>query len=52
MQLPDGVQFHGYGYRLGPGDEIPEDLLARLPADHPLKAPAPRAAPRSTPAKD
>jgi len=45
MKVPPGMTFHGHGYRLVEGDDIPEDLLARLPADHPLKtaqAPAPR----------
>lgn len=37
MKLPDGVSFHGFGLRLGPGDELPDEVLVRLPEDHPLK---------------
>lgn len=44
MKIPEGLTFHGLGYRLSAGDEIPEELLAQLPADHPLKGPAPRPA--------
>lgn len=37
MKVPPGVSFHGHGYRLFEGDDIPEDLLAKLSDDHPLK---------------
>lgn len=59
MKIPPGMTFHGLGWRLFEGDDIPEDLLAQLPSDHPLKAgavspaaPTSRPAPRPTPAKD
>lgn len=39
MKLPDGVWFHGNGLRLGPGDDLPDEIVATLPPDHPLKAP-------------
>jgi len=45
MKLPEGVHYHGNGLHLAPGDTLPEEILAALPADHPLKtaqAPAPR----------
>jgi hypothetical protein len=38
VRLPEGTWFHGFGLRLGPGEELPEELLARLPDGHPLKA--------------
>lgn len=37
MKVPKGVTFHGLGYRLKAGDEVPEELLKRLPSGHPLK---------------
>ncbi len=42
MRVPEGVSFQGFGYRLKAGDEVPEELLARLPEDHPLKPKQPR----------
>jgi len=57
MKLPEGVHYHGNGLHLAPGDTLPEEILAALPADHPLKAAArapaadspapPRAVPRA-----
>lgn len=41
MKVPPGVSFHGHGYRLFEGDDIPEDLLAKLSDDHPLKTAQP-----------
>ncbi len=41
MKIPPGMSFHGLGYRLVEGDDIPEDLLAQLPDDHPLKTAQP-----------
>ena len=54
MNVPEGMEFHGYGYRLKAGDPIPDDLLAKLPDDHPLKKqPAPPRTARPAPtAKD
>jgi hypothetical protein len=56
MKVPEGMEFQGHGYRLKAGDPIPEDLLSKLPDDHPLKtaqASAPPRAPRPAPtAKD
>ena len=48
MKIPNGMAFHGHGYHLEAGDDIPEELLERLPDDHPLKtaqAPKPRVLP-------
>ena len=45
MILPAGVWYHGNGLRLGPGDELPDEIVAALPADHPLKAKPARPAP-------
>jgi hypothetical protein len=36
MKVPADMQFHGFGYRLLGGHEIPEELAAKLGADHPL----------------
>jgi len=38
MKLPEGVHYHGNGLHLEPGDTLPEEILAALPSDHPLKA--------------
>ena len=53
MKIPPGEQFHGFGLRLNGGDELPDDLVAQLPSDHPYRAtskPA-RAAPAPAPDK-
>ena len=51
MKIPPGEQFHGFGLRLNGGDELPDDLVAQLPADHPYRATAARP-PRVAPAPD
>jgi hypothetical protein len=37
VKIPPGEQFHGFGLRLNGGDELPDDLVAQLPADHPYR---------------
>jgi hypothetical protein len=49
MKIPEGQQFHGFGLRLIGGDDLPDDLVAQLPADHPYRQ-APAAPRRSAPA--
>ena len=52
MKVPAGMTFHAAGGPYEEGDDIPEDILARLPDDHPLKAQAPTARAVRPTAKD
>lgn len=59
MKMPEGMTFHGHGYRLGAGKEVPDELLAILKkspdfsAEHPLhpsyKPPVPASPPPVVP---
>jgi hypothetical protein len=44
MKVPEGQIFYAPGGPYKGGDDIPDDVIAALPADHPLKTPAPRPA--------
>ena len=37
MKIPAGEQFHGFGLVLKGGDELPDDIVAKLPPDHPYR---------------
>lgn len=61
MKVPNGMIFHAPGGPYEEGDDIPDDVLAALPSDHPLKtgaqappagSPQPRVIPRPAPSAE
>jgi hypothetical protein len=38
MKVPEGMTFHAAGGPYQAGDAVPDELIAALPSDHPLKA--------------
>jgi hypothetical protein len=52
VKVPNGMTFHAPGGPYREGDDVPDDIVASLPSDHPLKtaqAPSPREIPRAAP---